>query len=71
MPSLPALASRTTSRRRRPQTTALYQVVAGRLEAFLAQQRAADRYLPRYVERELRAYLECGILYVQSEIMRS
>ena len=27
--------------------------------------RTADHQLPGYVEQELRAYLRCGILYVQ------
>jgi len=36
--------------------------MSGQLETFLAQLRATDRQLPRYVEHELRAYLECGVL---------
>ena len=32
------------------------------LSTFLEGLRAADRQLPRYVEQELRAYLECDIL---------
>ncbi len=36
--------------------------MAGHLETFLERTRTSDRQLPRYVERELRAYLECGIL---------
>jgi Putative transposase/Transposase zinc-binding domain len=46
--------------RRRPEETALYDVVRSEVETFLARDR--DRPLPRFVERELRAYLECGIL---------
>jgi hypothetical protein len=47
---------------RRPETTPLYRLVASHLETFLAEARAAhDRGVPRYVERELRAYLACGI----------
>ena len=49
-------------RRRTPETEPLYQVMAGHLETFLERTRTSDRQLPRYVERELRAYLECGIL---------
>ena len=47
---------------RRPETTPLYRLVASHLETFLAEARAAhERGVPRYVERELRAYLACGI----------
>jgi hypothetical protein len=47
---------------RRPETTALYRLIATHLETFLAEARAAhERGVPRYVERELRAYLACGI----------
>lgn len=49
-------------RRRQPESEPLYQAVAGHLETFLAQLRASDRQLPSHVERELHAYLECGIL---------
>ena len=47
---------------RDPAATVLYGVVAGKLEAFLARQRERDRLVPRFVERELRAFLDCGIL---------
>jgi hypothetical protein len=36
--------------------------VAEQLETFLARQRERDRLVPRFVERELRSFLECGIL---------
>jgi hypothetical protein len=39
----------------------LYGVVAEHLETFLARQRQRDRIVPRFVERELRAFLDCGI----------
>jgi hypothetical protein len=48
--------------RRTPETEPLYQVMFGHLETFLEGLRATDRQLPPHVERELRAYLECGIL---------
>ena len=32
------------------------------LETFLARARERDRPVPRFVERELRGYLECGIV---------
>jgi hypothetical protein len=49
-------------RPRYPQESPLYAAVAGRLETFLARQRQRDRDVPRFVERELRSFLECGIL---------
>jgi hypothetical protein len=52
-------------RRREPERTLLHRVMRERLEPFL--QAARDRSvhgrgLPAFVERELRAYLDCGIL---------
>ena len=47
---------------RRPEESVLYGVVAGNLETFLARQSERDRPVPRFVERELRSFLECGIL---------
>jgi hypothetical protein len=47
---------------RRPTETVLYGLVRENLESFLAY--AREHYeggLPRYVEAELRAYLECGV----------
>ena len=35
--------------------------MSGHLETFLAQLQVTDRQLPRHVEQEMRAYLECGI----------
>lgn len=52
-------------RRREPEQTLLHQVVCEQLETFLeaARERSAHgRGLPAFVERELRAYLDCGIL---------
>ncbi len=46
--------------RHRPEETVLYGVVQSELESFLA--RVRDRPLPRFVEREFRGFLECGIL---------
>jgi len=49
--------------RHRPEETLLYRLVAEHLETFLVESREKhDRPLPTYVERELRAYLRCGIL---------
>ncbi len=47
---------------RNPEKTVLYGVVAGHLETFLARQRKRDRVVPRFVEQELRAFLDCGVL---------
>ena len=53
-------------RRRRPEEeTVLYQVVQEHLATFLAEARERSPYgagLPRRVEREFAAYLDCGIL---------
>ena len=49
-------------RRREPEKEPLYQVLAGHLEAFLQQAGTAEHRLPLHVDKELRAYLECGIL---------
>ena len=52
-------------RRRRPEQTALYQVVQQHLETYLAlagQDDGDGQRVPAYVEREFRRYLECGIL---------
>ena len=47
---------------RHPEQTVLYAVVREQLETFLARARERERPVPRFVERELRRYLECGIL---------
>ena len=48
--------------RRRPEESVLYGVVQAELEGFLAHARARERAVPRFVEREFRAFLACGIL---------
>jgi len=40
----------------------LYGVVLEHLETYLARQRECDRTVPRFVERELRSFLDCGVL---------
>jgi hypothetical protein len=40
----------------------LYGVVQAELETFLARAHARQRIVPRFVERELRGFLRCGIL---------
>ena len=47
---------------RRPEETVLYKVVAENIESFLHRQQERGRVVPRFVERELRAFLDCGIL---------
>ena len=57
--------------RRRPERSVAYQVVQQNLETWLARRRAGGLDagaewvvdpVPAYVERDLRKYLECGIL---------
>jgi len=45
-----------------PETTVLYRVLQHSLETFLASARDQCRVVPRFVERELRAFLACGLL---------
>jgi len=47
---------------RHPETTILYGVVQDHLETWLAHARIQERTVPGFVERELRAFLDCGIL---------
>jgi hypothetical protein len=47
---------------RDPEKNPLYGVVSEHLETFLARQRERDRPVPRFVERELRSFLACGVL---------
>ena len=42
-------------------TTSLYRVVSDERETFLSEAQDRGRAVPRFVERELRAFLECGI----------
>lgn len=52
-------------RRREPEKTLLHTVIRERLEPFLAaahDRSPSGRGLPAHVERDLRAYLDCGIL---------
>lgn len=60
-----ALAPLARYRRREPERTLLHEVVRDRLEPFLAAAREwspSGRGLPAHVERDLRAYLDCGLL---------
>lgn len=49
-------------RRREPEHSVLHQVLRSELETFLARQHDRGRPVPRFVERELRGLLECGVL---------
>lgn len=49
-------------RRRQPEKEPLYHILAEHLETFLQQARTAEHHLPFHVEKEMRAYLECGVL---------
>ena len=63
--ALSALPGAPAYRRREPERTLLHAVVRDRLEPFLAAARErspSGRGLPAHVERDLRAYLDCGVL---------
>jgi hypothetical protein len=47
---------------RNPEDHPLYGVVSEHLETFLSRQRERERPVPHFVERELRAFLDCGVL---------
>jgi hypothetical protein len=47
---------------RRPEESVLYRVVAENLESFLTFQQKRGRVVPRFVENDLRDFLDCGIL---------
>jgi hypothetical protein len=64
-----AVASRAVERanayrRRRPETTALYEVVRDNLETLYGaiDDGALDVRLPKHAKKELEAYLDCGLL---------
>lgn len=49
--------------RHEPEKTVLYRIVSEHLETFLGEVRDHyDKPLPKYVEKELRDYLRCGLL---------
>ena len=47
---------------RHPEESVLYHVVAENIESFLARQQERGHVVPLFVERELRAFLDCGVL---------
>ena len=65
---MPAEFHRTESNRRKPKyeprraaETLLYSIVSDRLESFLARTEERGGRVPRFVEREFRSFLTCGI----------
>jgi hypothetical protein len=60
----PGCAGWHTYVRRQPEGTVLHQVVREHLETFLAEARlrGGGEGLPRFVERELREFLTCGVM---------
>jgi len=46
---------------RQAEESILYGVVSENLETFLARQEQRERVVPRFVEREFRSFLDCGI----------
>ncbi|MFO0690016.1 MAG: transposase [Myxococcota bacterium] len=48
--------------RHEPEKTLLHEVIRAELEPFMARTRAAGAPVARFVEREIRAYLDCGVL---------
>jgi hypothetical protein len=48
--------------RHQPEKTLLYEVVRETLETFLSNASEQGAPVARFVEREIRAYLDCGIL---------
>ena len=49
-------------RRRQPEGTLLHEAVRENLATLVAEAAEMSRGLPRYVERDLAKYLECGVL---------
>jgi hypothetical protein len=52
--------------RHQPEQTLLHQVVREHIESFLVRGREKNAPVARFVERELRAYLACGVLATAS-----
>ena len=47
---------------RQPEETVLYQVLAEHLETFIAQREMDGKGLPKFVIKELRGFLRCGVI---------
>ena len=63
---LPAAGAPDVSRRHRPETTALYEVVRDNLETLCGaiDDGAVAVRIPQHAWRELEAYLDCGLYVV-------
>ncbi len=60
--SVPRRLSTIHYSRHRPEQTLLHEVIREHLEGFITGSRERAAPVARFVERELRAYLECGLL---------
>jgi len=62
--SAPSTPAGTIYKRRNPETTVMYRVLQEHLETFLARLEGGGggASWPGFVERELRAFMDCGIL---------
>jgi hypothetical protein len=54
--------TRPSYERRRPEEGVLHEAVRGELASFLAAAQGRERPVPRFVARELEAFLRCGLL---------
>lgn len=48
-------------KRRRPEETLLYKVIADNIETFIAQRESECRPLPKYISEEFKSFLTCGL----------
>jgi hypothetical protein len=46
---------------RQAEESILYGVIAANLKTFLARQEQREKVVPKFVEREFRSFLNCGI----------
>lgn len=54
-------AARYQYKRRRPEETLLYKVIADNIETFIAQRECEGRPLPKYISEEFKSFLTCGL----------
>src|SRR3990172_7310346 len=57
-----AQSQSSTYHRHNPEETLLYKTIQQNLNTFLAQCEMMDKPVPTFVQKELEAYLRCGIL---------
>jgi len=60
LPAIPGNPAERSYRPRRAEETIVHQVVRDHLQEFLEQARERDRPVPRFIEREMRDFLDCG-----------